>query len=60
MTRLALVLFIFISATIAGCLVVVALVMGQDSIAALLVAAGLGVVLGGIGSWFAARRILEA
>lgn len=59
MTRLALVLFIFISATIAGCLVVAALVMGQDSIAALLVAAGLGVVLGGIGSWLAARRILE-
>ncbi|MCC5983956.1 MAG: CTP synthetase [Rhodobacteraceae bacterium] len=58
MSRLALVLFIFIGATVAGCLVVAALVLGHDSVAALLGAVGAGVVIAAAASWLAARRLI--
>jgi len=60
MSRLALVLFIFLGATMAGSLVVAALVLGHDSVAALLVAAGAGVLVAAVASWLAARQLIEA
>lgn len=57
MTRLALVIFSIASVTLMGIAVVVALVIGQDTLVPIVVAAALGLVASVPASWMIARQI---
>ncbi len=57
MTRLTLILFSMISTTLMGTGIVVALTMGLDTLAPILIAAALGLVLAIPVSWLVARQI---
>ena len=57
MTRLALVIFSIASVTLMGIAVVVALVIGQDTLVPIVVAAALGLVASVPVSWMVARQI---
>nr|WP_272490903.1 CTP synthetase [Mesobacterium pallidum] len=57
--RLALLLHIFIGATLAGTGVIVALVIGKDTLAPILVAALLGFVLSIPASFLVAKRLSD-
>jgi len=57
---LRLILFLFIGSTLAGIGVVAALTMGFYETRPILVAAGVGAVLGVVISWLVASRLQEA
>lgn len=57
MTRLAMLLFSIVSVTLMGVGVVVALVIGQDTLVPILVAAAVGFVAAIPASWMIARRL---
>lgn len=57
MTRLALVIFSIASVTMMGIAVVVALVIGQDTLVPIVVAAAVGLVASVPVSWLVARQI---
>lgn len=57
MTRLMMILFSMISTTLMGVAMVVALVMGYDTLNPLLVAIGIGFVASIPASWFIAKQI---
>ena len=59
MFRLALLLHIFIGSTLAGSAVVVALVMGKDTLYPILIAALIGFVVSIPVSWVIARKLSE-
>ena len=58
MTRLFLLILSIAGATCAGIGVVVALTIGQDTLQPILVAAGLGTLVGVVASWMIARRLI--
>ncbi len=57
MTRLALVIFSIASVTFMGMAIVVALVIGQDTLVPIVTAAAIGLVLSLPASWLVARQI---
>ncbi len=57
MVRLAMVLYSLIGTTLAGSCVVVALVMGQDTLWPILIAAALGAVVAVPVAWLVARQL---
>ena len=58
MTRLALLIFSIASVTLMGIAVVVALVIGQDTLVPIVTAAGIGLALSVPASWMVARQLL--
>ena len=58
MTRLALVVFSIASVTLMGIAVVVALVIGQDTLVPIVTAAALGLVASVPVSWLVARQMV--
>ena len=58
MTRLAALIFSIASVTLMGIAVVVALVIGQDTLTPIMVAASLGLVASVPVSWLVARQLL--
>ena len=58
MTRLALLIFSIASVTLMGIAVVVALVIGQDTLMPIVAAAAIGLTLSVPASWLVARRLL--
>lgn len=56
---LIMILHLFIGATLAGSAVIAALVAGQDTLGAILVAAGAGFVVAFPVSWVVAKRLRE-
>lgn len=59
MLRLALILYSLIGTTLAGSFIVVALVIGRDTLAPIAVAAALGAVLALPASWVIAKQMIE-
>ncbi len=59
MYRLALILHVFIGSTLSGSAVIAALVMGQDTLGPILIAAALGFVVAFPVSWGVARKLYE-
>lgn len=57
MTRLTLIVFIFVATTLAGIAVVAALATGMDTAQPIIIAAAIGFVLGIPASWYIARKI---
>lgn len=60
MTRLALLLFIFIGTTFAGSAMVAALVVGYDTTTPVIISAAVGAVLGVPISWLVAKALYTA
>ncbi len=60
MLRLASILYSLIGTTLAGSLVVVALVTGNDAAAPIIAAAAIGAALGVPVSWFVARAMINS
>lgn len=60
MTRLSLVLFSIVSTTLMGVFIVVALVLGFDTLHPIVVAAALGFVAAAPASWVLAKMIAAA
>ncbi len=58
MTRLMMILFSMISTTLMGVGIIVALVLGYDTLNPLLVAVAIGFVLAFPASWFVAKQIV--
>lgn len=59
MFRLALILHLFIGSTLAGSAIIAALVTGNDTWVALLLAAAVGFLAGFPVSWLVARRLWQ-
>ncbi len=59
MLRLGLILHLFIGSTLAGSAVIVALVMGQDTMTPILIAAALGFLMAIPVTWIVAKMIYE-
>lgn len=59
MLRLGLILFIFIGTALAGCAMIAALTIGQDTLQPLLIAAAIGAMLGIPVSWGVARALYQ-
>jgi predicted PurR-regulated permease PerM len=57
MTRLMLSLFSMISTSLMGTAIVIALIMGKNTLTPILIAAGVGFVLAIPASWLVARQI---
>lgn len=57
MTRLASLMFTIVATTLAGIAVVIALVIGQDTLVPIVIAAATGFALGIPASWVIARQI---
>jgi uncharacterized membrane protein YeaQ/YmgE (transglycosylase-associated protein family) len=60
MLRLASILYSLIGTTLAGSLVVVALVTGNDTLVPIIVAAAIGAVIALPVSWYVARAMMNA
>ena len=60
MTRLALLLFIFIGTTLAGSAMVAALAAGYDTTMPVIISAAVGAVVGIPISWFVAKALYSA
>lgn len=57
MHRLSVTIYLLLAPTLAGVFVVVALVIGYDSLSALLIAAGAGALIAVVASWALARLL---